>query len=289
MVWVLVQGDYLFRSSDQGATWQQRTWVPYRGGGGNPVISFVDDKFGWALFPGLPGTQCQRAGAQLWRTSDGAAAWQLIYSVSDQSNGPTGLTFDQCKDYTVVLDAANGFVAGHDTARRPIISRTTDGGVTLSQSKLPDPPDCFIAGGGNSLQVLVIRRFGATLLATAESPAGSQYVFRSTDAGATWSYAATVAVDPYRLAVLVEETRWLFIGNDGLGQETTDGGKSWHTWTSYYQDAAGVASTFVFASPQVVFADAMVGYATVRGSIQRSVDGGGHWETIKTPGTYPPG
>ncbi len=37
--------------------------------------------------------------------------------------------------------------------------------------------------------------------------------------------------------------------------------------------------------PFVVFGDAEVGYATVRGSIQRTVDGGAHWERIDTPGT----
>jgi photosystem II stability/assembly factor-like uncharacterized protein len=34
-----------------------------------------------------------------------------------------------------------------------------------------------------------------------------------------------------------------------------------------------------------VFGDANVGYATVRGSIQRTTDGGAHWTAIKTPGT----
>ena len=34
-----------------------------------------------------------------------------------------------------------------------------------------------------------------------------------------------------------------------------------------------------------VFGDASVGYATVRGAIQRTTDGGAHWITIKTPGT----
>jgi hypothetical protein len=35
----------------------------------------------------------------------------------------------------------------------------------------------------------------------------------------------------------------------------------------------------------VVFADDRVGYATVRGLIQRSQDGGAHWSAIRSPGT----
>jgi hypothetical protein len=34
-----------------------------------------------------------------------------------------------------------------------------------------------------------------------------------------------------------------------------------------------------------VFADDQVGYATVRGQIQLTLDGGLHWTEIKTPGT----
>jgi hypothetical protein len=35
--------------------------------------------------------------------------------------------------------------------------------------------------------------------------------------------------------------------------------------------------------PVVIFADPMVGYATVRGSIQRTGDGGAHWTLLRTP------
>jgi len=49
-------------------------------------------------------------------------------------------------------------------------------------------------------------------------------------------------------------------------------------YTTDYSQAAPIA-------PQIVFGDAMVGYATVRGEIQRTTDGGAHWTKIKTPGT----
>jgi photosystem II stability/assembly factor-like uncharacterized protein len=60
--------------------------------------------------------------------------------------------------------------------------------------------------------------------------------------------------------------------------ETTDAGKTWHPYPADYTQAAGVA-------PDVVFADPLVGYATVRGGITRTVDGGSHWTAIETPGT----
>ena len=51
-----------------------------------------------------------------------------------------------------------------------------------------------------------------------------------------------------------------------------------HAYASGYGQAAPIA-------PIVVFGDPQVGYATVRGSLQRTVDGGLHWSAIRTPGT----
>jgi photosystem II stability/assembly factor-like uncharacterized protein len=78
--------------------------------------------------------------------------------------------------------------------------------------------------------------------------------------------------------VFVSATRWLQIGTPSQSQETTDAGASWHAFATDYQQAAPV-------NPQIVFGDASTGYATVRGSIQRTTDGGAHWTAVKTPGT----
>jgi photosystem II stability/assembly factor-like uncharacterized protein len=56
------------------------------------------------------------------------------------------------------------------------------------------------------------------------------------------------------------------------------GGATWHAFTFDYSQAAPIA-------PEIVFGDPLVGYATVRGAIQRTVDGGAHWTQLKTPGT----
>jgi photosystem II stability/assembly factor-like uncharacterized protein len=101
-------------------------------------------------------------------------------------------------------------------------------------------------------------------------------VFRSTDGGATFTYASTVPT--FIPVAYVTTTRWLQIGPQNSSMETTDGGASWHAYTTDYSQAAPIA-------PDLVFGDANVGYATVRGAIQRTTDGGAHWTTIKTPGT----
>jgi photosystem II stability/assembly factor-like uncharacterized protein len=60
--------------------------------------------------------------------------------------------------------------------------------------------------------------------------------------------------------------------------ETGDSGAGWHPFTTDYAQAPPIA-------PEIVFGDGRVGYATVRGAIQRTLDGGAHWTGIKTPGT----
>ena len=277
VVWALVDSGRLFLSTDRGATWRERPWAPYMGGGGNPVISFVDGSNGWALFPGVPSTQCQQAGAQLWRTSDEGGHWSLVAEVSNQKQSNTGLPFAQCKEYVAFVDARDGYVAGYDTEFEPTISRTTDGGVHWSLAVLPDPP-AFTRGGGNTLSVITIRKFGAQLLAAAVTPTGAQYVYRSTDGGVSWTYLAFVGTDAYVHLTLVTASRWLVIANDGVGEETTDAGVSWHYFSCDYRDTAGVASTFAFADPNV-------GYGTVRGGIQVTIDGGIHWVRLQTPAT----
>lgn len=284
-VWVLI-GGRLYLSTDQGTTWSRRQLPPHQGGGGQVQASFVDDTHGWMLFPGVPETQCTAAGAQVWRTLDGAVTWQLAAAVEIRQQASNGLGSAQCKESMSFVDAEHGFVMAHDPNRRPTIYRTSDGGATWAPATLPDPPDYKTAAGGLTLQAGWVKRFGTTLylMAWGRQGVGSpypdihdrQYLFRSADGGATWAWMIKV---PSPHIVMVSETRWLWIvPNDSV--ETVNGGQQWHPYASGYKQAAPVA-------PQLVFGDALVGYATVRGSIQRTVDGGGSWVEVSTPGTEP--
>jgi len=104
-----------------------------------------------------------------------------------------------------------------------------------------------------------------------------RYVFLSTDGGASWTYVSTVPGSEGPTA-FVTASRWIQLNPPGQSMETSDGGASWHPYTTDYGQAAAVG-------PDIVFGDASVGYATVRGAIQRTTDGGAHWTQIKAPGT----
>jgi len=260
VVWLFVNGDHLFRSTDRGDTWSQRTLpqptVP------NGRIAFVSAQDGWLMSVGSPATQCSGQSIALWRTSDGAATWSQV--------NPTGIDNAQCKDAIAFVDTQHGYIGASDPNTQPRIYRTADGGKSWSSSTLPNPP---------AQRPAAFADFGGVVLASAESGAAPDryYTFRSTNGGASWTGASAGPIEGLPV-VFVTATRWLQIIVPSQSQETTDGGASWHAYTTDYQQAAPVA-------PQIAFGDAMTGYATVRGSIQRTLDGGAHWSAIRTPGT----
>jgi photosystem II stability/assembly factor-like uncharacterized protein len=280
VVWAFVDSRLLFRSTDRGHTWVRRQLPVDSERSGRLAFSFADADNGWALVSGSPATQCQAAAAEVWRTFDGANTWRLIASVDVDHAAANGLGAEQCKAFISFVDKTRGFVTAWDDNSAPTIYRTNDGGSTWKSSRLPDPPDFKTSGAGFVLNAHEVFGFGDTLLLTAygmQPSGGKGYVFKSTDGGATWRYAAEVPQAAIAVA-FVTESRWLQVIVPGQSMETTDAGKTWHPYASDYGQAAPV-------SPQVVFGDSAVGYATVRGSIQRTEDGGLHWAYIKTPGT----
>ena len=273
VVWALVVDQYLYRSTDRGATWAQRPLPPSIGGFPRPEVTFVDDREGWVTGGGSPETQCNAEVVGLWHTTDAGATWQLL--------GTNGVSDRQCKDHPSFVDPNRGFLDASDPNNAPVIYRTTNGGRTWTGSQpLPDPPGFKTAGAGITLQPGLVRAFGSTLLVTADGPksgGNDHYVFRSTDGGATWAYLASSPKQDGTVA-LVTASRWAQLIGPGQSIETRDAGASWHLYASDYSQAAPIAADFVFA-------DSLVGYATVRGGISRTLDGGLHWENLHTPGT----
>ena len=269
VVWALVAGTRLFRSSDRGDTWVERSTPP---GLVSTEASFADAMNGLLLNTGSAVGACETQTASIGKTADGAATWQRVIA--------TGIADAMCKRGLASADATHAVFTAYGPNSGPVIYRTADGGQTWAASKpLPDPPGfTFTRPGGVVILPGRPRAFGSVVFVDAQGYGEqTRYVFRSADAGATFTYVSTVPTVEGAVAY-VTATRWVVIGTPGSSMETTDAGASWHAYTTDYSQAAPV-------TPDIVFGDASVGYATVRGAIQRTTDGGAHWTTIKTPGT----
>ena len=265
IVWALVGGTRLFRSTDRGDTWQERARPaqPLNG-----QVSFVDDHEGWEAVVGSAATGCQAQLVTISHTVDAGATWQQLPA--------NGLSGSQCKGPLYFASSSSGYLAAFDRDHSPLVYFTTTGGLSWTASRpLTDPPGFTTTPAGSALTPVSIRAFGTVALADVTGQS-AHHVYRSSDGGATWTYASTA---PALAITFVTATRWLQIGAPGESKETTDGGAGWHAFTTDYSQAAPIA-------PAITFGDAQVGYATVRGVIQRTVDGGVHWSLIRTPGTF---
>jgi photosystem II stability/assembly factor-like uncharacterized protein len=258
VVWMYVGGTRLFRSLDRGSTWSERG-LP--GGTPSGEIAFASDRDG--IYVRTSG-QCPAQQPSIWVTHDGALTWE---SVATQ-----GLTDARCKGRPSLVNSQHAFLAAVDDTAAPAVYASADGGRTWISRSIPNPP-------GYALRPDLIRGFGSVLLLDVsgqKTNVGSEFAYRSTDGGATWMSASSAPI-AMQIA-FVTASRWLQISSPGDSRETTDGGATWHAYTTDYQQAAPIA-------PQIMFGDANVGYATVRGALQRTVDGGAHWTSLTTPGT----
>ena len=269
VVWALVAGRLLFRSVDQGATWEQRP-LP-SGSLPNATMSFVDAQEGWLAGVGSPATQCQFQGVSILHTADGGGTWQALDGVGIDGGG--------CKGQVSFTDSAHGFLDVRSPNSRPVIYWTTDGGATWTASQpLPDPPGVTTGPAGFELSVAGhVQSFGSTLLVPVRAPGAQLAVYESDDGGATWAYAASAPLGDASIG-LASADHWLQLITPSVSQETTDAGATWAPSASDYSQAAPIPPEVVFASPDI-------GYATVRGRIAQTLDGGVHWTTLDTPGT----
>jgi len=271
VVWASLAGFELSRSTDRGNTWEQRRLPPAAGDASMMgEVSFLDARQGWysrgTLAPWT--TACGGEAVEIWHTSDGAATWSRQSPGAIVAGACEGLSF---------IDPSHGFLSSWGTGNSPTIYRTSDGGRSWVGATLLDPPG-FKTQTYATLRAGRVKAFGSTLLVAASMGAPQdEYIFRSTDGGATWTYVARSDSRENRV-MFVTESRWVIL----LAQlETIDSGRIWHSYSSDYLLPAPYSS-------EVVFAESLVGYGTALGGIQRTVDGGAHWVRIAMPGTSPP-
>ncbi|HXC75412.1 MAG TPA: hypothetical protein VNU19_00015, partial [Candidatus Acidoferrum sp.] len=156
VIWVLMQGEYLFRSTDKGSHWEQRPTLPlFQGGVQTLEMSFVNDQEGWMTVGGLTDatSACAADRINLWHTTDAGTTWQLLSA--------KGIAVSRCKGGLSFVDSNRGFLDAWDQQGAPVVYRTLDGGKTwTASSALPDPPN-FKTHTNSTIQPGVVRGYGS--------------------------------------------------------------------------------------------------------------------------------
>jgi hypothetical protein len=146
--------------------------------------------------------------------------------------------------------------------------RTTDGGASWQLL-----PTSFTGGGGLATfyDVAFVDASTVVIVGT-DNTTGGGLIYRSTDAGTTWTLVASPAQVPTAIA---------FSGNTGLAitfntlLRSTDGGATWSTLTPGYN-----FYSVTFAPPGVTALASVYNTANGANELRRSIDGGQTWTLV---------
>lgn len=171
VVWVGGHAGVILRTLDGG-----RTWTRLAAPAGDSLqfrdVHGVSRDTAYVLSAG-PG-----ARSRIYRTNDGGATWQLQFFNRDSS------AFYDCFDF---WNAGHGIAVSDAVAGRLVLITTKDGGMTwtpVAPEAIPpaDPSEGAFAASGTCLLTTVPR-----YVWTGTGGGGAGKVYRSADAGSTWS------------------------------------------------------------------------------------------------------
>ncbi|MEZ4924277.1 MAG: gliding motility-associated C-terminal domain-containing protein [Crocinitomicaceae bacterium] len=183
--YVLMYPDKVLSTTNGGSTWTPTT-IP---GSSLNGICFIDTQTGWMI---------DYVNANIYKTTNGGGAWQLVYSNPSFTSYAYNIYF---------VDANHGWATRSD-----YFLHTTDGGI--SWDSIPSP-------GGASFQFVDQQR-GFILY--------GNDLNRSSDGGATWN-SSTIWTGPENInGFFAFDTANLWaVGENGLIRKSIDGGNTWST------------------------------------------------------------
>ncbi|HWW81137.1 MAG TPA: hypothetical protein VNY82_16185 [Steroidobacteraceae bacterium] len=214
---------------------------------------------------GSPGPLWVSMANGIAKSTDGGTTWSLLPLTSVGNGQADSLASSPAAPQIILSGGRSG------------IYRSTDGGTTWAGANTGFP-------SGATVQDLVMAAADPTIAycapltsATSGSGVASSYgVYRSTDAGQTWSPANATMTSSYILGIVVDPTnaQVVYASTDSGVLKSTDGGTSWAPLLPF---GSTTSPSGYFAvdpvHPRIV-------YAATYGKVSRSVDGGTTWETV---------
>lgn len=160
-----------------------------------------------------------------------------------------------------------------------IIKKTTDGGATWSFTETP-----VISGGVNaSIEDIQFADANTGYAVYYPGAAATNLIIKSTDGGASWSFAANLPVSTQAIALRIIDANTVVVTtqSNATGEifKTTNGGTSWST----VANNCGGSDLSINAA---YFPTALIGFAAGNtGAICKTTDGGANWTSLSTTTT----
>jgi photosystem II stability/assembly factor-like uncharacterized protein len=263
VAWAVGNHGNIFRTTNGGTTWTSVGYsLDHRGGSTWSIeaISATTAFVCGANHDGMSGSVPSNDTSFVWRTTDGGGTWSVVFA---QSHGFV--------DAVRMISPTEGIGVGDPVKGegRWTIIRTTDSGTTWS--RIPTEP-LQMNGELGLNRSLCTYGTNHIWFGTVYGNNSSAAVYRSTDAGLTWSRASTPL--PY-----YSWTVWFSDSLHGLCSDTclarsTDGGVTWLPiglpgWDWYSYDKSWLAFASVSGGKDL--------WATLDTTIYRSTDWGASW------------
>lgn len=192
--------DYIYKTTNGGSSWIVQDTT----GGACDAMSVIDAQT--MLYQKWNGVSTRG----IRRTSDGGVTWNTVDTLQHYYA-------DMC-----FPTAAIGFTSGYDVSKKPVVMKTTDGGVHWVVASKDFPKPKFELTGIS---------FPDTSNGWAISYDG--FVYRTTDGGSTWAYQDSLEMAPYRDIEFANKDTGYAVGGmsgDMVIATTYNGGATWNKY-----------------------------------------------------------
>jgi len=279
--------DYVYTSTDSGATWTQRTgsgarlWTQLASSSDGAVILAVADSvymssdYGatWAEQTGAVGQE--RIPRAVASSSDGTILFSgdyygYIHRSSDSGASWTQLLSPGKPNYISVASSADGtrVVAAVEEGDSGFIYTSADSGATWARRT---------GAGDHNWTAVASSSDGVTLLAAASSEGSPSALCVSKDSGATWTEQPVESLDLWSaVACSADGTLLIAVDNAGTIARSVDSGKTW---------SSRVVSGFCWTAVALSSDGTRIVISDFYGYFYTSADSGATWTTQADDGT----